>query len=372
MTEVIPEQALRAVRFSWSPPTSTRLPPRGLSRGESEDGHMRERVVIVGGGFGGQHAFRALVKAGYAVTLVDRHPYATFQPLLYQVATGGLNPGDIAYSLRRFAAVGTRGRVAFRRATVTGIDTAQQLVLVSRGAPIPYDRLILAQGVGPGYFGVVGAREHSKTIYSRAEALEVRDIIFSGLEALTVTPGSRGQFTVLVVGGGATGVEMAGTLAELKSEVIPVVYPELGLDSFRVVLAEMGNSLLAPFQESLQRYTLRELKKRGVDVRLHAAVKEVGEHYVEFADGTRLTVDLVIWASGVAAHDEVANWGMPMGRGGRILIDSRLRVQGFDTVYAVGDCAVNPEAPLPQLAQPAIQMAATSPRRSSPRTVGKR
>lgn len=314
------------------------------------------QIVIIGGGFGGQHAKRRLVKAGRRVTLIDRHPYSTFQPLLYQVATGGLNPGDIAYSLRRFAAADPEGSSSFRRATVTGLDLAAKRVQVSRGEPVAYDQLILAQGVGPNFFGIPGAREYAHTIYTRAEALAVRDQIFSGLEQLTVTPAAQRRYTVLVVGGGATGVETAGTLAELKSEALPVIYPELSTDNFRVVLAELSGSLLGPFAAPLQQYTLRELRKRGVDVRLNTAVKQVRPDCVEFADGSVLEVNLVIWASGVAAQPGVAEWGLPTGRGGRILIDDHCRVRGVEDVYAIGDCAVNPDAPLPQLAQPAIQM----------------
>lgn len=315
-------------------------------------------VVVVGGGFGGQNAHRELVRAGFRVTLVDRHPYSTFQPLLYQVATGGLNPGDIAYSLRRFAAADRHGTSGFRRATVTGLDLPGKRVFVSRGEPLAYDHLILAQGVGPNFFGVPGAREHALTIYTRAEALAVRDRIFSGLERLTVLPVGERQYTVLVVGGGATGVEMAGTLAELKSEAMPVVYPELSTDNFRVVLAELSPALLGPFAPKLQRYTLAELRKRGVDVRLGTAVRQVSADLVEFADGSRLDVDLVIWASGVAAQAGVASWGLPTGIGGRIVIDERCQVPGVGEVYAIGDCAVYPDRPTPQLAQPAIQMGA--------------
>ncbi|MDX5318163.1 MAG: FAD-dependent oxidoreductase, partial [Actinomycetes bacterium] len=205
----------------------------------------RSRVVIVGGGFGGLHAFRVLMRAGYDVTLVDRNPYTTFQPLLYQVATGGLNPGDNTYSQRRYVSTRDEGTGAYRRATVTGIDTEAKQVVVSRGAPLPYDKLVLAQGVGANFFGIPGAAENARTIYTRAEALKVRDLIFSGLEHLTASKDPDRRFTVAVVGGGETGVEMAGSLAEMKSEALPVVYPELHQDNFRVVLVEMSDTVLA-------------------------------------------------------------------------------------------------------------------------------
>ncbi|WP_203568726.1 NAD(P)/FAD-dependent oxidoreductase [Aestuariimicrobium ganziense] len=315
-----------------------------------------QHVVIVGGGFAGLSAATALAKAGLRVTLVDRHPYSVFQPLLYQVATGGLNPGDITYGLRRFAANHRLGAITFRRGSVTGIDTEARAVRVSHGAPITYDHLVLAPGVGPNHFGIPGAAQHSRSIYTRGAALDVRDRIFSGLEALSAQHDPDRRFTVAVVGGGATGVEMAGTLAELKSEGLPAVYPEIATDNFRVVLVEMGDAVLAPFEPELRDYTLAQLRRRGVDVRLGTTIDRVEQDRLHFADGGSLEVDVVIWAAGVGAHPVVADWGLPQGRGGRILVDRRLRVQGLSDVYAVGDAALVVDDPLPQLAQPAIQM----------------
>jgi NADH:ubiquinone reductase (H+-translocating) len=317
--------------------------------------HRDQHVVVVGGGFAGLNASTQLAKAGFRVTLIDRHPYTTFQPLLYQVATGGLNPGDITYSLRRFASNHAVGRVSFRRATVNSIDTENQQVIVSRGEPIAYDHLVLSPGVGVNFFGIEGASENARSIYTRGEAIEVRDIIYSGLEQLTAERDPDRRFTVVVVGGGPTGVEMAGTLAEMKSEALPVVYPEIHIDNFRVVLVEMGPALLAPFEPGLRDYTLAELRKRGVDVRLNTTISKVAYDQVTFATGGTLDVDVVVWAAGVGAHPVVNGWGMPQGRGGRILVDRDLTVKGFTNIYAIGDAALIEDDPLPQLAQPAIQ-----------------
>lgn len=314
------------------------------------------RVVVVGGGFAGLNATSKLTDAGFHTTLVDRHPYTTFQPLLYQVATGGLNPGDITYALRRFVSNQKHHLGHFRRGTVTGVDTDKKVVHVSRGEDIPYDYLVLSQGVGAGYFGIEGAEVNSRSIYTRAAALDVRDIIFSGLEALSSANDRDRRFTVLVVGGGATGVEMAGTLAEMKSEALPVLYPELQIDAFRVVLVEMGDAVLPPFDPKLRDYSLDELRKRGVDVRLQTAIEKVEATRVEFKGGGSMDVDLVIWAAGVAAHPIVGEWGMPQGRGGRILVNPDLRVQGHDDVFAAGDAVLIEGNQLPQQAQPAIQM----------------
>lgn len=317
----------------------------------------RPHVVIVGGGFGGLAAAGTLAKQGCRVTLIDRHAYTTFQPLLYQVATGGLNPGDITYSLRAFAARYGR-RVRFRRAHVTQIATEERRVLTDVGSPIDYDYVILAPGVGANFFGIPGAKEHARSIYTRAEAIDVRDLAFGKVEALSLTDNDE-TLTVVVVGGGATGVEMAGALAEMRTQGLPIAYPEIDPQRLRVMLVEMGPTLLAPFDRRLQRYTLRELRKRDVDVRLDTAIKEVRPHSVIVAKGDdehEEQADLVIWGGGIGAHDLVEGWGFEQGRGGRIVIGDDLRVKGHDRVFAIGDAAVNPDNPLPQVAQPALQM----------------
>ena len=297
-----------------------------------------------------------MIAAGHEVTIIDRHAYTTFQPLLYQVAMGALNPGDVTYSLRRWASNDRSHLASFRRATVTGIDVENKQVVVSRGAPVPYDKVIVCPGVGANYFGVPGAKENSRLIYTRAQALEVRDIIFSGLELMAAEADPNKRFTAVVVGGGATGVETAGALAEMKTQALPVLYPEVGVDNFHVVLVEMTDRLLGPFDRRLQRYTRRELSRLGVDVRMDTAVQEVAADHVDFADGSRLDCDLVIWASGVGGHPEVDGWGLPQGRGGRILVGKDLRVVGHDDIYGAGDAVLCADDPQPQLAQPAIQM----------------
>ena len=314
-------------------------------------------VVIAGGGFGGLTAAGLPAKQGCRVTLIDRHAYTTFQPLLYQVATGGLNPGDITYSLRAFAAR-YRRRVRFRRAYVTGIDTERRTVSTDVGDPIDYDYLVLALGVGANFFGIPGAKEHAKSIYTRAEALDVRDVVFGQIEALSMTETDE-TLTIMVVGGGATGVEMAGALAEMRTQGRPIAYPEIQPVRGRSLLVEMGPALLAPFDEKLQRYTLEELRKREVDVRLNAALQEVRPHSVIIKEGDderEEQADLVIWGGGIGAHEIGNEWGLEQGKGGLIVVGDDLRVKGQDRVFAVGDCAVNPDNPLPQVAQPALQM----------------
>lgn len=318
-------------------------------------------VVVVGAGFGGVSATAELSKAGYRVTLIDRHPYNTFQPLLYQVATGGLNAGDVTYSLRYFSA--KHKSVRFRRSLVVGIDHDEQTVECEDGVKVSYDYLILGTGITTNHFGIPGAAEYSMSMYTRPDALKVRDTIFGGLETIAgLSDPGTGGFTVVVVGGGATGVEMAGSLAELRTNAIPNIYPELDQARVHVVLVEMGEHLLAPFEDQLRQYTLRELLKRGVDVRLKTAISEVHADRVDFKDGSSMPVDLVIWAAGVSGDPRVRSWGLPVGRGGRVEVRPDLRVLDNDKVFAIGDSSIIVENPLPQLAQPAIQMGAHAAR----------
>lgn len=312
-------------------------------------------MIVVGAGFGGLQAATTLAKEGFRVTLVDRHPYSTFQPLLYQVATGGLNPGDVTYSLRFFAAK-HRG-VRFRRTAVVGIDHDAQEVICDDDIRLHYDYLILATGITTNHFGIPGAAEYSMSMYTRAEALRVRDTIFGSLEIIASDPEPNAEkgFTVLITGGGATGVEMSGQLAELKRDALAATFPELAPDRVRVVLVEMAPYLLAPFDDSLRQYAYRELVKRGVDVRLNTAISEVHADRVDFQDGTSMPVDLVVWAAGVAGSPLLREWGIPIGRGGRIEVNADYRVLGEERIFAIGDAAANVEGPLPQLAQPAIQ-----------------
>jgi NADH dehydrogenase len=311
-------------------------------------------VVVVGGGFAGVSATSELAKEGFRVTLIDRHPYNTFQPLLYQVATGGINAGDVTYSLRYFAA--RHSGVNFRRAAMTAIDHDTQEVVCDDGVRIPFDYLVVGTGITTNHFGIPGAKEYSMSMYTRGGALAVRDAIFGSLETIAgLSDPNTGSFTVVIVGGGATGVEMAGQLAELKSDALPLTYPELNPARVNVVLVEMTEHLLAPFDDSLRKYALRELIKRGVDVRLKTAISEVHADRVDFKDGSSMPADVVIWAAGVAGAPETNDWGLPVGRGGRIEANEDTRVIGFENIFAVGDASLVTGPPMAQLAQPALQ-----------------
>jgi NADH:ubiquinone reductase (H+-translocating) len=309
------------------------------------------QVIVVGAGFAGMAAVEELDRAGARVLLIDRNVYSTFQPLLYQVATGGLNPGDVSYPARAF----TRKHGArFRLGEVTAVDPAHRRVTLADGGQFGYDYLILATGVSAAYYGVSGAAEHSLGLYTRRDAVELRNHIMARLERLDIAgPGKVVNFTV--VGGGATGVELAGALAELRSTALDAAFPEVNLASVRIRLVEQADALLLPFEPRLREYARRQLQARGVEVRLNTAIREVRSDRVILADGEDLPSDVTVWAAGVSAPAEVAGWQLPQGRGGRILTGPDLRVLGQDRIFALGDIALIEDQPLPQLAQPALQ-----------------
>jgi NADH:ubiquinone reductase (H+-translocating) len=309
------------------------------------------QVIVVGAGFAGMAAVAELDRAGAQVLLIDRNVYSTFQPLLYQVATGGLNPGDVSYPARAF----THGRGArFRLGDVTGVDPVRRQVTLADGGRFDYDYLILATGVSAAYYGVAGAAEHSLGLYTRRDAVELRNHLMARLERLDIAgPGKSVNFTV--VGGGATGVELAGALAELRSTALDAAFPEVDLASVHIRLVEQADSLLLPFEPGLREYARHQLEARGVEVRLNTAISEVHNDRVILADGEDLPSDVTVWAAGVSAPAEVADWQLPQGRGGRILTRPDLRVLGQDRIFALGDIALIEDQPLPQLAQPALQ-----------------
>lgn len=309
------------------------------------------RVVVVGAGFAGLSAAKALANSGAEVTLIDRHIYSTFQPLLYEVATGGLNPGDVAHALRIFT---RRKGLRYRHGTLSSLDAERRQLVLESGESLSYDYLVLATGAAVNYFGVPGAAEHAFSLYSRADAVTLRDALMARLEQRAAT-GAGGGVTLVVVGGGPTGIETAGALAELRNTALAVAFPELDRRQMRVVLVEQAADLLGPFHPRLRRYTLRQLRQRGVEVRLGAAIRAVGADTVTLEGNETLPADLTVWAAGVGVPTAVAEWSLPQGKGGRLVVQADLRVEGHERIFAAGDLALCGTDGLPQLAQPAIQ-----------------
>jgi NADH dehydrogenase len=309
-------------------------------------------VVIVGAGFAGLSAVGRLRKAGLHVTVIDKHLYSTFQPLLYQVATGGLNPGDVAYPVGGFTG---RHNARYIRGDLAAIDPGARVVRLVGGREIGYDYLILATGVSANYFGVQGAEENTFGLYTRTDAIVLRDHIMNGFEWLSADPDGQREFAVTVVGGGATGVELAGTLGELRNNVLRATFPDVDPARLHIRLVETAPELLMPFHPKLREYTRRQLVKRGIDIRVNTTIREVTKDHVLLADGTSHRSDLTVWTGGVAAPASLASWGLPQGKAGRLIVGPDLRVQGRMRIFATGDIALNEDNPSPQLAQPALQ-----------------
>jgi NADH:quinone reductase (non-electrogenic) len=308
-------------------------------------------VLIVGGGFAGMSALQVAGRSHAEVTLVDRNVYSTFQPLLYEVATAGLTSADVAYPL--WSATGRRG-ATFRNGQLVSLDPDRRVVTLNTGEELSYDYLIIATGVAAAFFGVPGAAEHSMSLYTRRDAVELRNELLATLERRNEGL-TDPELDVTIVGGGATGVELAGTLAEMRNLALPAVFPQIDRSMFRVRLVEMGPALLAPYHDSLRQYTRQQLVDRGVEVLLNTAIKEVRAGSVLLADDSEHRSDITVWAAGISAPDAGWTSGLPRGKGGRIEVGADLRVSGQDRIFAAGDVSICQQAPVAQLAQPAIQ-----------------
>ncbi len=315
-------------------------------------------VVVIGAGFGGLEVARHLKGVPVEVTLVDQHNFHTFQPLLYQVATAGLNAADVAHAVRGL--FHHHSNVRFRQGRVTGVDWDARAVSVADQPDLPFDHLVLAGGATVAYFGTPGAADHAFPLYTLADATHLRNHVVRRFEAADTDPAEleRGGLTFVVVGGGPTGVETAGALAELFAMVFRRDYPGLDVSRARVVLVEMQDHLLHPFTPSSRRHALETLRARGVEVRLGAQVASVGPDRVTFADGGVLRCQTLVWAAGVRANPLAEVMGLPQDRGGRVVVAPDLRVPEHPGAWAIGDIAATRDRHgelLPQLAPVAMQ-----------------
>jgi NADH dehydrogenase len=320
------------------------------------------RVVVVGGGFAGLAAIKTLakLKPPVRVTLLEQHNYHLFQPLLYQLATGLVQPADIAHPVRGI--VRRYRRTSVRMATVAGVDFEAREVLTEEGGRFGYDYLVLAAGATTATFGIPGVEEHSFPLKTMPDALRLRAHLLSQFELAENDPAEieRGALTVVVVGGGPTGVEMAGALHELFKHVLVHDFPDLDIHQARVVLLEATDHLLAPFHPSSRQHALDTLNKRGVEVRLGQAMERATPDQVALKDGTVIPTRTLIWGAGVRAHPLADVLGLEQTRGGRIVVGDDLSVPGRPEVFVVGDLAGAGDGKgglLPQVAQPAIQEA---------------
>jgi len=316
-------------------------------------------VVIVGGGFAGLGCAQQL--AGHddvRITLIDRNNYHQFQPLLYQVATSQLAPSDIAHSLRSVFA--DQKNVDVKLAEISEVDPEARTVTSTDGERWDADVIVLAAGSQPNFFGTPGASESSFPLYSLDNATELRSRILGILEQADRDPKliERGALNFVIVGGGPTGVEVAGAIADMISVTVPATYEDLDASAAQIHLVDHGDALLKPFSDKAHAYVAKVLEEKGVQIHLGTGVKEVGTGHALLSNGTSIPTRCVIWGGGIQAAAVAADGGLAQGSGGRIDVEGDLTLAGHAGVYVVGDIANIPEeggGALPQLGSVALQ-----------------
>jgi NADH dehydrogenase len=316
-------------------------------------------VIIVGGGFGGLYAARSLARAPLHITLLDRKNHHTFQPLLYQVATAGLNPADIATPIRSI--VRRQKNVEVLLAEVERINPAAKTVSIKNGGELAYDTLIIATGATHSYFGHPEWERFAPGLKTIEDALEIRKRVFFAYEAAEREEDAASRkawLTFVVVGGGPTGVELAGTLGEIARNTLTHDFRRIDPGEACVLLLEGSPDLLSAYVPELRLKAHAQLTRLGVEVQLDARVTGIDDRGVTVGD-KRIEARTVLWAAGVAASPLARSLGVPLDRAGRVLVEPDLTIPGHSDVYVVGDIAafLQDGAPVPGVAPAAIQEA---------------
>lgn len=323
------------------------------------NGKPQRHVVIVGGGFAGLGCARGLAgKDSVRVTLIDQHNYHQFQPLLYQVATSQLAATSIASSLRK--AFSEHTNVDVKLGEVIEVNPWAHSVRTREGQLIEGDVLVLAAGAQANFFKTPGAAEHAFPLYSLTDAEALRTRMLTVFEDADRDPAliDQGALNFVIVGAGATGTELAGSMADMINETMPDEYRDLAVDRASVELVDLGHVVLGGFSDRAHKYARKVLEERGVKLQLGTGVKEVAADHVLLSDGTTIKTHCVAWAGGLMAATPAAASGLPQGRGGRIDVGLDLTVEGFPGVFVVGDIANIPGPdgmPFPQLGSVAQQ-----------------
>ena len=318
------------------------------------------RVVIAGAGFAGIKLARKLCNDRYQVVILDRNNFHQFQPLLYQVAMSGIEPSSIAFPLRKLFR--KKKNVHIRIAEIQSVDPAEKFIMTDQGR-VNYDMLVIATGVTTNYYGNAMVEANAYSLKSISDALLLRNAILSDLEcALTIREDDQRQrfLDIVIVGGGPTGVEMAGSLAEMRKYILPKDYPELNAQEMNIHLIEGSPELLGVMSDAASAKSLKYLQDMGVEVFTGTYVKDCDGHAITLSDGRKLYSRKVIWAAGVTGK---RFQGIPDScymKTGRLVVNTFNQVAGLDSVYAIGDAAYMEEGQYkghPQVAQPAIQQA---------------
>lgn len=320
-------------------------------------GWAEARIVIVGAGFGGLWAAKRFVACRLAVTLLDKNNYHTFFLLLYQVAAAELSPSEIAYPIR--GVFRNEPLVEFRRAEVRDVDLGAHIVNID-GSRLAYDYLVIALGSVPNFFGVEGAARHSFPLRTMDDAIPLRYHILTCFERAAQAADAELRKSLLrftIVGGGATGVEYAGALAELIYGPLLQDYGNISPEDVQVSLLEAGERLLPGMPERLQAYARVRLEARRVTVRTGCRVEFVGPNRIVTGDDGELATHTVVWSAGVQGDPTVSRWGLPVGPAGRVPVGPTLQLPDHPEVFVVGDLAYleSDEGELPLVAQVALQ-----------------
>lgn len=318
----------------------------------------KPRVVIVGGGFGGLHAAKALATAPVEVVLIDRRNHHTFQPLLYQVATAGLSAIEIAEPIRRV--LRKQGNATVLMGEVSGIDLERRVVMATGQQSVPFDFLILATGVRDAYFGHEEWAEHAPGLKSVDDALAIRHRLLTAFERAEVEPDETRRaalLTFVIIGGGATGAELAGAIAEISRHTFMGEFRRIDPGRARVMLIEGSDRILSSYRPALSAKARTQLEKLGVEVLTGSPVTDIDEHGVSIGD-RRIDAGTVLWAAGVEASPLGAKLDVPVDEMGRVLVTDDLSIPGHPHVFVIGDLA-NVEQdgrPVAGVAPAAIQM----------------
>ena len=320
----------------------------------------RPRVIIIGAGFGGLSAARSLANQPLDVLVIDRNNYHGFWPLLYQVATAGLEPDSIAYPVR--AILRNYDNISFQMAEVERVDLEQRLVLTGQEA-IPYDYLIISAGSANDYFGNDTLATQTYGLKDVDDAQRLRNHVLSAFEYAVATDDSARRaalMTLVIIGGGPTGVELSGAFVELVRHVLRRDYPMLDVSQARVVLVEASSHVLSVFPENLQQDALRRLQNMGVEVKLNSVVATVDGQYVHFKDGSTIEASTVVWAAGVRAASLADKLGVTQARAARVPVEPTLNLRDHPEVFVIGDMAYlegygEKKAAYPMVAPVAIQ-----------------